>query len=212
MKKLTKTMKKVGIALVALMAVAMFAGCDNPSGGEPEQLGDGTLNEEFILSDWTDFTQRYSSSDGTEGLGTAIDAWNNTLVQENEYFIGKNKNLRIVHHYAGHDKTSTKSNEASEYYDGKVAGGIEIKADSISIETSNGKPLVGHYVLLVYYDKTGTGRIEWIEGNGNVKTDKSEDEYAWIEYNLSSNEATPLYIGSTDTIKITKIEVIEQPY
>lgn len=207
MKKLTKTMKKVGIALVALMAVAMFAGCDNPSGGEPEQLGDGTLNEEFILSDWTDFTQRYSSSDGTEGLGTAIDAWNNTLVQENEYFIGKNKNLRIVHHYAGHDKTSTKSNEASEYYDGKVEGGIEIKADSISIETSDGKPLVGKFYVTVYFTTESNGKVQVKFGEEDEKVKSAGDTPKFIYFESTNVNASNIYIGASDTITITKIEV-----
>lgn len=225
-----KTMKKVSIFLAVLMTVSMLMGCGDPNGGdptnenppattgssggnsgggEPEQLGDGTLNDEFNLDEWTSFTGR-ACWNGYKGLGDASAALNEKLIQKNEYFMGKNKNLRIVHHYAGHDKTSTKT-EISGMYDEKVNGGINIKADSISIETSNGKPLVGHHIVKLYYDKSGNGRVEWIEGDETVKTDnKTTTDYAFIEYNLSSNEATPLYIGSTDTIIITKIVVYDQ--
>lgn len=216
MKKLTKTIKKVGIALVALMAVAMFAGCSNSS-GEPEQLGDGTLNDVFILSDWADFSWRWATSEHTDtekndpdyrGLGTAVQKEDYELVQKNEYFMGKNKNLRIVHHYAGHDKTTTKT-VAKPYqssYDRPRDDGIEIKADSISIETSNGKPLVGKIYVYVYFTTNSNGKIEAKTNNINERTiANGEPTY----FDLTKSNASNIYIGASDTITITKIKVMD---
>lgn len=214
MKKVTKTMKKVGIALVALMAVAMFAGCSNSS-GEPEQLGDGTLNDEFILSDWADFSWRWATSEHKDtekndpdyrGLGTAVQKEDYELVQKNEYFMGKNKNLRIVHHYAGHDKTTTKTvaKPLKTSYDKPVDGGIEIKADSISIETSNGKPLVGKIYVQVYFTTESDGKVE-AKANGIDEKTKTTGQPMFFD--LTNSNASNIYIGASDSITITKIEV-----
>lgn len=211
-------MKKIGIVLAALMTTAIFLGCSNSNGGsEPQKLGDGTLNDEFILDDWTDFKDRSVCQEQPrplcKGFGDAIYYYEHDfeLDYNDEYFYGKNNNLRIVHHHAGHEQTTTKSETNGSYYDKKVDGGINIKADSISIETSDGKPLVGHYIAFVYYTSTVNGKLEAKEGNEDPILSDTNDK-AWVECQLSAEEATPLYLGASDTITITKIEVTEQPY
>ena len=203
MKKLTKTIKKVGIALVALMAVAMFAGCANPSGG----LGDGTLNEKF---DFTDPKINFMRRDYTSGYLTAN---MNTFDADDLYTVGQNGNLRIVQHFRGHGQTEYKTSELNSNYmiDYKNELGIVIGADSLSIEMADGSPIKGKFRISINYEIIDDDAIVYLKtGSDTYTSDDADNQVGQItKYLIDTKGSNPkgVYIGSKKHVLIHEIIV-----
>lgn len=203
MKKVTKTMKKVGIALVALMAVAMFAGCANPSGG----FGDGTLNEKF---DFTDPNINFMRRDYTSGYLTANMS---TFDADDLYTVGQNGNLRIVQHFRGHGQTEYKTSELNSNYmiDYKNELGIVIGADSLSIEMADGSPIKGKFRISINYEIIDDDAIVYLKTGSDTKTsnDANNQVGQMTKYLIDTKGSNPkgVYIGSKKHVLIHEIIV-----